>query len=120
MQCFADLASISSIDYIDLLDLHDAITRAQHGCGPGLAAQAFKCFAEHVKSSTLMAAAPVDVQLDHQLDGLLLASQMRQLGPFEAVPMDPLFCPVSVVQLCTYSRESTLAFLRLGFQFCAA
>ena len=42
--------------------LHDAIAIAQNGCSYGWAAQVFKCFAEHGKSSPLVASAPVEVQ----------------------------------------------------------
>ena len=51
---------------ISKIILHDTIAMAQDGCSFGWAAQVFRCFAEHGKSSPLMAGAPVEVQLDEQ------------------------------------------------------
>ena len=59
--------------------LHDAIAIAHNGCSYGWAAQVFKCFAEHGKSSPLVAGAPVEVQPDE----LQLAFQMQQQASFE-------------------------------------
>ena len=42
--------------------LHDAIAIAQDGCSYGWAAQVFRCFAEHGRSSPLVAGAPIEVQ----------------------------------------------------------
>ena len=80
--------------------LHDAIAMAQDGCSYGWAAHVFKCFAEHRKSSPLVAGAPVEVQPDE----LLLAFQMQQQAAFDAVPWDPRSCLGPGVKLCTYRR----------------
>ena len=53
------------------------------------AAQVFKCFAEHCKSSPLVAGAPFQVQPDE----LQLSFQMQQQAAFDAVPLDPRSCP---------------------------
>ena len=47
--------------------LHDAIAIAQNECSYGWAAQVFRCFAEHGKSSPLVAGARVEVQPDNCL-----------------------------------------------------
>ena len=80
--------------------LHDAIALAQNGCSYGWAAQVFHCFAEHGKSSPLVAGAPVEVQPDE----LQLAFQMQQQAAFDAVPLDPQSCLGPGVKLCTYRR----------------
>ena len=54
----------------------------------GLHAHVFKCFAEHGKSSPLVAGAPVEVQ-PHELQ---LVFQMQQQAAFDAVPLDPQSC----------------------------
>ena len=84
--------------------LHDAIAIAQDGCSYGWAAQVFRCFAEHGKSSPLVAGAPVEVQPDE----LQLSFQVQRQAAFDAVPLDPRSCPgpgvpLSLsVKLCTY------------------
>ena len=60
---------------------------AQDGCSYGWAAQVFKCFAEHGKSSPLVAGAP-SAPVEVQPAELLLAFQMQQLAAFDAVPLD--------------------------------
>ena len=60
----------------------------------------FKCFAEHGKSSPLVAGAPVEVQPDE----LQLSFQMQRQAAFDAVPLDPRSCPGPGVKLCTYRR----------------
>ena len=80
--------------------LHDAIAIGHNGCSYGWAAQVFKCFAEHGKSSPLVAGAPVEVQPDE----LQLSFQMQQQAAFDAVPLDPRSCPGPGVKLCTYRR----------------
>ena len=72
-------SSVSGMRWLKLIQdrsinvvLHDAIAMAQDGCSYGWAAQVFECFAEHGKSSPLVAGAPVEVQPDE----LLLAFQM--------------------------------------------
>ena len=60
-----------------------------HGSSYGWAAQVFKCFAEHDKSSPLVAGAPVRVQPDQ----LQLSFQMQRQAAFDAVPLDPRSCP---------------------------
>ena len=62
--------------------LHDAIAIAHNGGSYGWAAQVFKCFAEHGKSSPLVAGAPVEVQPDV----LQLSFQKQQQAAFDAVP----------------------------------
>ena len=79
---------------------HDAIAIAHNGCSYGWAAQVFKCFAEHGKSSPLVAGAPVEVQPDE----LQLSFQMQRQAAFDAVPLDPRSCPGPGVKLCTYRR----------------
>ena len=71
-----------------------------HGCSYGWAAQVLKCFAEHGKSSLLVAGAPVEVQPDE----LQLSFQMQRQAAFDAVPLDPRSCPGPGVKLCTYRR----------------
>ena len=72
--------------------------------GPGGAvlpcAEVFKCFAEHGKSSPLVAGAPFEVQPDK----LFLAVQMQQQAAFDAVPLDPQSCLGPGVKLRTYRR----------------
>ena len=68
--------------------LHDVIAIAQKGCSYGWAAQVFKCFAEHGKSSPLVAGAPIEVRPDE----LPLSFQMQQQAAFDAVPLDPRSC----------------------------
>ena len=80
--------------------LHYAIAIAHNGCSYGWAAQVFKCFAEHGKSSPLVAGAPVEVQPDY----LQLSFQMQRQAAFDAVPLDPRSCPGPGVKLCTYRR----------------
>ena len=80
--------------------LHDAIAIAHNGCSYGWAAQVFKCFAEHGKSSPLVAGALVEVQPDE----LQLSFQMQRQAAFDAVPLDPRSCPGLEVKLCTYRR----------------
>ena len=67
---------------------HDAIGIAHNGCSYGWAAQVFKCFAKHGKSSPLVAGAPVEVQPDE----LQLSFQMQRQAAFDAVPLDPRSC----------------------------
>ena len=93
----ADTGSITNIV------LHDAIAIAQNGCSYGWAAQVFRCFAEHGKSSPLVAGAlgaPVELQPDE----LQLSFQLQQQAAFDAVPLDPRCCPSPGVKLCTYPR----------------
>ena len=90
--------------------LHDAIAIAHNGCSYDWAAQVFKCFAEHGKSSPLVAGAPFEVQPDE----LQLSFQMQQQAAFDAVPLDPRSCPGPGVKLCTYRRW----FSRPAHQFC--
>ena len=78
--------------------LHDAIAIAHNGCSYGWAAQVFKCFAEHGKSSPLVAGAPIEVQPDE----LQLSFQMQLQAAFDAVPLDRRSCPGPGVKLCTY------------------
>ena len=73
---------------------------AQNGGSFGWAIQVFRCFAEHGKSSPLVAGAPVWVQPD----GLQLSFHMQQQAAFDAVPLDPRSCPGPGVKLCTYRR----------------
>ena len=80
--------------------LHDAIAIAHNGCSYGWAAQVFKCFAEHGKSSPLVAGAPVEVQPDE----LQLSFQTQRQAAFDAVPLDPRSCPGPGLKLCTYRR----------------
>ena len=54
-----------------------------HGCRCGWAAQSFRCFAEHGKSSPVMASAPDEVQPDELL--LALSLQLQQQATFESV-----------------------------------
>ena len=82
------------------IGLHDAIAIAHNGCSYGWAAQVFKYFAEHGKSSPLVAGAPVEVQPDE----LQLSFQMQRQAAFDAVPLDPRSCPGQGVKLCTYRR----------------
>ena len=113
--------------------LHDAIAIAHNGCSYGWAARVFKCFAEHGKSSPLVAGAPVEVQPDELqlpchaddrqtlfhpfslvgcqgcckvsfLPSFQLPFQMQRQAAFDAVPLDPRFCPGPGVKLCTYRR----------------
>ena len=78
--------------------LHDAIAITQNGCSYGWAAQVFRCFAEHGKSSPLVAGAPVEVQPDE----LQMSFQVQRQAAFDAVPLDPRSCPGPGVKLCTY------------------
>ena len=94
----ADLTSIINIV------LHDAIAIAQNGCSYGWAAQVFRCFAEHGRSTPLVAGAPVEVQPDE----LLLAFEAQRQAAFDAVPLDPLSCPGSGLKLCTYRTRTLL------------
>ena len=55
----------------------------------GWAAQVFKCFAEHGKSSPLVAGASVEVQPDE----LQLSFQMQRQAAFDALPLDPRTLP---------------------------
>ena len=80
--------------------LHDAIAIAHNGCSYGWAAQVFKCFAEHGKSSPLVAGAPVEVQPDE----LQRSFQMQQQAAFDAVPLDPRSWIGPGVKLCTCRR----------------
>ena len=80
--------------------LHDAIALTQNVCSVGRAAQVFRCFAEHGKSSPLMASAPFEIQPDD----LLLAFQLQQQATFGAVALNPRSCPGPMLQLCTYHR----------------
>ena len=80
--------------------LHDAIAIAHNGCSYGWAAQVFKCFAEHGKSSSLVAGAPVEVQPDE----LQLSFQMQRQAAFDAVPLDTRSCPGPGVKLCMDRR----------------
>ena len=77
------------------LDLHDDIAMADNGCRYGWAAQVFKCFAEHGKSSPLVAGAPVEVQPDE----LQLSFQMQPQAALDAVPLDPGSCPRSCARI---------------------
>ena len=71
-----------------------------------------KCFAEHGKSTPLMAGAPIEVQPDE----MLLAFEAQRQAAFDAVPLDPRSCPGSEVKLCTYRRW----FARPAHQRCPA
>ena len=82
------MAQADSESIINIV-LHDAIAIAHNGCSYGWAAQVFKCFAEHGKSSPLVAGAPVEVQPGE----LQLSSQMQRQAAFDAVPLDPRSCP---------------------------
>lgn len=93
------MAQADSESIINIV-LHDAIAIAHNGCSYGWAAQVFKCFAEHGKSSPLVAGAPVEVQPDE----LQLSFQMQRQAAFDAVPLDPRSCPGPGVKLCTYRR----------------
>ena len=93
------MAQAASGSIINIV-IHDAIAIAYNGCSYGWAAQVFKCFAEHGKSSPLVADAPVEVQPDE----LRLSFQMQQQAAFDAVPLDPRCCPGPGVKLCTYRR----------------
>ena len=93
------MAHADSRSIINIL-LCDAIAIAHNGCSYGWAAQVFKCFAEHGKSSPLVAGATVEVQPDE----LLLSLQMQQQAAFDDVPLDPRSCPGPGVKLCTYRR----------------
>ena len=84
-------------EWIINIVLHDV---AHNGCSYGWAAQVFKCFGEHGKSSPLVAGAPVEVQPDE----LQLSFQMQRQAAFDAVPLDPRLCPGPGVKLCTYCR----------------
>ena len=74
--------------------------------------RSFKCFAEHGKSTPLMAGAPIEVQPDE----LLLAFEAQQQAAFDAAPLDPRSCPCLGVKLCTYRRW----FARPAHQRCPA
>ena len=89
--------------------LHDAIALARNGCSYGWAAQAFKCFAEHGKSSLLVAGAPVEVQPDE----LQLSFQMQQQAAFDAVLLDPRSCPVPGGEAVHVAYGITAGFLVL-------
>ena len=93
------MAQADSESIINIV-LHDAIAIAHNGCSYGWAAQVLKCFAEHGKSSPLVAGAPVEVQPDE----LQLSFQMQRQAAFDAVPLDPRSCPGPGVKLCTYRR----------------
>ena len=54
------MAQAGSESIINIV-LHDAIAIAHNWCSYGWVAQVFKCFAEHGKSSPLVAGAPVEV-----------------------------------------------------------
>ena len=60
----------------------------------------FNCFAEHGKSSPLVAGAPVEMRPDE----LQLAFQMQQQAAIDAEPLDPRSCSGPGVKLCTYRR----------------
>ena len=93
------MAQADSESMINIV-LHDAIAIAHNGCSYGWAAQVFKCFAEHGKSSPLVAGTPVEVQPDE----LQLSLQMQRQAAFDAVLLDPRSCPGPGVKLCTYRR----------------
>ena len=96
------MAQADSESVINIV-LHDTIAIiaiAHNGCSYGWAAQVLKCFAEHGKSSPLVAGAPVEVQPDE----LQLSFQMQRQAAFDAVPLDPRSCPGPGVKLCTYRR----------------
>ena len=93
------MAQADSESIINIV-LHDAIAIAHNVCSYGWAAQVFKCFAEHGKSSPLVAGAPVEVQPDE----LQLSSQMQRQAAFDAVPLDPRSFPGPGLKLCTYRR----------------
>ena len=93
------MAQADSESIINIV-LHDVIAIAHNRCSYGWAAQVFKCFAEHGKSSPLVAGAPVEVQPDE----LQLSSQMQRQAAFDAVPLDPRSCPGPGAKLCTYRR----------------
>ena len=101
-QVLSFLSAMSQADSESIINivLHNAIAVAHNGCSYGWAAQVFKCFAEHGKSSPLLAGAPVEVQPDE----LQLSFQMQRQAAFDAVPLDPRSCPGPGVKLCTYRR----------------
>ena len=100
------MAQADSASIINIV-LHDAVAITHNGCSYGWAAQVFKCFAEHGKSSPLVAAAPVEVQPDE----LQLSFQMQQQAAFDAVPRS---CPGPGVKLCTIAA----GFPRPAHQVC--
>ena len=95
------LECIGSRQLYQLAALSSAMPLLAHsGCSSGWAAQVFRLFAEHGKSSPLVAASFVEDRPDE----LLLAFQTQQQVTYEAETLKFRSCPGSGVKLCTARR----------------